>query len=234
MLLKNAKTIWWTLSHKHKRVFAYCFIETFLIEIKLIDRTFEEETQLIKNYIDDLFIAGNLEEKSPDDYLEINDSYGGYQYYYSNNFGDIQAKNYFDKIRKYIDKKQDEILFNKYNHEYILSSISNNSPEIYDIISKTPVPILKNISPKEFVDIWIKNPPKDRYKLKQAPENRIVTSRNYEFIEEEAEWIINTLDEINKHISEAKGFELLRLKSLIPTGYEYIKQQMLERQKKYQ
>ena len=191
-----------------------------LSEKKIIAEGIEEVGLSCRKYIDDLLAGDELEplELKTEDTARLEDHYDGFSYWVL-----ITYEDEFDKLKTYLEEARRTARDRKLaiNATELLELLRKDCQEFSEKISYVggvagrfaADPLLHNISPGEFVDAWLENPPPKWRIVRYALENRYIPGS---ILEEETQWRQDVLEILKDRAENAEGIRSLQISRIVP------------------
>lgn len=196
-----------------------CALRLLMVETgEITTRSLEEETSLCIEYINDLCTNNILPFEGPyilNDHISARDSYDGHGYWHTE-----KSKPYFEKIRKYIMEKQENLKTENYVNigKSVIRDLENNTSIAIETMTTIygDSPIFKKTSPSVFLASWIKSPRERWLDIMHAIEIRYCYGNIPYSLHEEEKWLKELHNEIVKVANNECGLKKLRIERIIP------------------
>lgn len=198
-------------------------LRMMMAENGIIDPTIEEVVTESKSYIDDLLADGRL---SPHGlnwrwYDEFDQSYDGFSYWISDSNID-----HFKSIWDHLIASSEDALRQTFPtiSKDLLHMVQKDSKAFFEAVSPTNngdnpyamIPLLYEIPVSDFVEAWLAGKQANWRNINLALQNRYNHGQLENNLQDEKDWALEVLKELDARSENETGFRSLRIKRLRP------------------
>jgi hypothetical protein len=198
-------------------------LRMMMAEHKIIDKAVNVVFEENKKYVDDLLENGTLPARGTDWqwHADFDRSYDGFGYWVTQDH-----EEYFQATWKHLIAAREEALRRTFPDilKGLLEKIREDSKGFFEDVSPTNngpnpfayIPLLHEISPKEFVDAWLSSATSNWRDIYYALENRYSSDQLERDLASEKSWAMEVLKELERRADNEAGFRALRIRRIIP------------------